>query len=70
MSCLIEPAACRLIRKPDEAFISSLKTEMKLNPTSDVAPIVALAVLQDGEKFDTAHPQSYKYETIGAITRE
>ena len=53
------------MRAPDRFFIDSLKKEMVENPTLLVSPIVGLACLDAGEEFDSCHPQSYIYETIG-----
>ena len=65
VKCLVEPAASRLIRQPHEPYIKGLKEEMKKNPTCDVAPIVAMVKLTDGQKFDEAHPEAFTYETLG-----
>lgn len=65
VSCLVEPRANQPIRKPDKTFISSLKHEMLTNLTGDVAPIVGLVRLKDGEAYDEAHPEAFIYETIG-----
>ena len=65
VSCLIKPGPTRQIREPDATFIECLKREMLLNPTLDVAPIVALVILSDGEEFNSAHAEGYQYETIG-----
>lgn len=35
------------------------------NPTTDVAPIIGVVRLGDGEQFDRSHPEAYVYETIG-----
>ena len=65
VKCLVEPVASRLIRQPHEPYIKGLKEEMKKNPTCDVAPIVAMVKLTDGQKFDEAHPEAFTYETLG-----
>ena len=65
MSCLIEPPPCRLLRPIDEIFVDSLKVAMKANPSTDVAPIVGLVVLHEGESFQEAQKESYHYETLG-----
>ena len=38
---------------------------MKANPSTDVAPIVGLVVLHEGETFQEAQKESYHYETLG-----
>ena len=65
MSCLVEPSKANTLREPDPVFIDSLKKEMTENPTTLVSPIVGLVCLRPGQKFDSKHPNSYKYETIG-----
>ena len=62
MSCLIAPGKTRQIRPPDYHFVKCLKEEML---TTDVAPIVALVNLTEGEEFNPAHAEAYQYETIG-----
>ena len=59
------PAPTRLLRPVDELFVESLKSAMKKNPSTDVAPMVGLVVLPEGEKFDEKHKESYQYETLG-----
>lgn len=46
-------------------YVEALKEEMLSNPTSDVAPIVGMVRLKDGEQFDKTNPESYLYETVG-----
>ena len=65
MTCLKAPKEGHCLRAPDRYFINCLKKEMVENQTSVVSPIVGLACLGAGEKFDSRHPQSYVYETIG-----
>lgn len=65
VSCLVEPSPARLLRQVDEIFVESLKTAMKKNPSTDVAPIVGLVVLPEGEKFQESLKESYQYETLG-----
>lgn len=65
MSCLVEPIQGNTLRDPDPVFIDNLKKEMLENPTILVSPIIGLVCLRSGEKFDSKHPNSYKYETIG-----
>ena len=65
MTNLKAPKQDNCLRAPDRFFIDSLKKEMVDNPTSLVSPIVGLASLDSGERFDSRHPQSYMYETIG-----
>ena len=65
VKCLVEPHHSRLIRQPYEPHIKGLKEEMRLNPTCDVAPIVAQVLLREGQKFDEAHPEAFKYEALG-----
>jgi len=38
---------------------------MKANPSSDVAPIVGMVKLDEGEEFQEAQKESYQYETLG-----
>lgn len=65
VSCLVEPAPCRLLRPIDELFVNSLKVAMKANPSTDVAPIVGLVCLHKGETFQERQKESYQYETLG-----
>lgn len=65
ISCLREPIASRLVRPVDKLFVDSLKKEMLLNPTMDVAPMIGLVCLRTGEEFDRLHPEAYTYETLG-----
>ena len=59
------PSSDNTLRDPDPVFVESLKKEMVENPTTLVSPIVGLVSLKPGEKFDSKHPNSYKYQTIG-----
>lgn len=54
-----------MVRPVDEIFTQHLKKEMVANPTTDVAPMIGLLVLPEGETFDKFHPQAYSYETLG-----
>lgn len=67
MTCLKSPKESHLLREPDRAFVEGLKKEMLENPmaTSLVSPIVGLVCLDAGDSFDSRHPHSYMYETIG-----
>ena len=65
VSCLVEPRKENMLRDPDPTFIETLKKEMLDNPTNLVSPIIGLVRLRLGEKFDSKHPNSYKYESIG-----
>ena len=65
VSCLVEPCLSRLLRPIDTIFVESLKAAMKANPSTDVAPIVGLVSLGDGEEFEEAQKESYEYETLG-----
>ncbi len=65
ISSLIEPPASRLLRPIDDLFVESLKEAMKFNPSSDVAPIVGLVVLPEGQRFEESRKESYCYETLG-----
>ena len=65
MSCLGEPSEKRNIRQPDMLFVEALKEEMITNPLMEVAPIIGLLILPEGEEFIPAHCAAYKYETIG-----
>ena len=38
---------------------------MKANLSTDMAPIVGLVVLHEGETFQEAQKESYHYETLG-----
>ena len=49
----------------DEIFVESLKSAMKKNPSTDVAPIVGLVLLSEGEKFEEFQKESYQYEALG-----
>jgi hypothetical protein len=61
----VEPSKENTLRDPDRIFIDKLKKEMLENPITLVSPIIGLVKLRSGEKFDSKHPNSYKYETIG-----
>ena len=65
VSCLVEPCVSRLLRPIDTIFVQSLKAAMKANPSSDVAPIVGMVKLDEGEEFQEAQKESYLYETLG-----
>ena len=65
VSCLIQPSPARLLRPVDELFVESLKSAMKSNPSTDVAPIVGIVLLPEGEQFQETQKESYQYETIG-----
>ena len=38
---------------------------MLANPTADVAPMIGLVCVGEGDAFDAKHPESYMYETLG-----
>lgn len=59
------PSTSRAVREVDSLFIEHLKKEMVANPTTDVAPLIGLLILNDGEVFDRLHPEAYMYETLG-----
>lgn len=63
--CLKEPSPPRLVHPVTAQFVKELKKEMLENPTSDVAPMIGLVFLIDGEQFDQQHPEAYSYEVIG-----
>lgn len=65
VKCLLEPRKSRLLREPNREYLDALKREMMSNPTTDVAPIIGVVRLGDGEQFDRSHPEAYVYETIG-----
>ena len=65
MSCLVELPPSRLLSPVDEMFVESLKVAMKANPSADVAPIVGLVVLEEGQCFQESKKESYQYETLG-----
>ena len=55
----------RLLRPIDTIFVDSLKAAMKANPSTDVAPIVGMVTLDEGEEFREEKKESYQYETLG-----
>ena len=59
------PSTSRAVREVDSLFIEHLKKEMVANPTTDVAPLIGLLILNDGEVFDRLHPETYMYEILG-----
>lgn len=59
------PSTSRAVREVDSLFVEHLKKEMITNPTTDVAPMIGLLILGDGEVFDRLHPEAYTYETLG-----
>ena len=61
----MEPCLSRQLRPIDAIFVENLKAAMKANPSTDVAPIVGLVSLDDGEEFEEAQKESYQYETLG-----
>lgn len=65
VSCLVELPPSRLLSPVDEMFVESLKVAMKANPSADVAPIVGLVVLEEGQCFQESKKESYQYETLG-----
>lgn len=48
VSCLVEPSPSRLLRPVDDIFVEKLIMMMKENPSTDAAPIVGLAVVNEG----------------------
>ena len=65
MSCLVERSEKRNIQQPDLLFVEALKVEMITNPLMEVAPIIGLLILPEGEEFIPAHCAAYNYVTIG-----
>ena len=59
------PSTSRAVWQIDPVFVEHLKAEMVANPTTDVAPMIGLLTLGDGEVFDWLHPEAYTYETLG-----
>ena len=59
------PSTSHAVRQIDPVFVEHLKAEMVANPTTDVAPMIGLLTLNDGEIFDRLHPEAYSYETLG-----
>ena len=59
------PGHLHTIRPVDDIFVKHLKKEMLANPTTDVAPMIGLLVIPEGETFDKLHPEAYMYETLG-----
>lgn len=49
ITSLIKPDDSRLLRELDAKFIADLKREMVENPTTDVQPLICLAMLKPGE---------------------
>ena len=62
---LTSPSVNRLIRIPDDTFVSTLKAEMLRNRTNEVAPIIGLLELKKGEVFNKDDCDTYVYECIG-----
>lgn len=62
---LTSPSVNRLIRIPDDTFVSTLKAEMLRNRTNEVAPIIGLLELKEGEVFNKDKCDTYVYECIG-----
>ena len=48
ISCLVEPRSDRLLRTAKDGRVEELKKAMKANPLINAAPIVGLAVLDEG----------------------
>ena len=59
------PGHLHTVRPVDDIFVKHLKKEMVANPTMDVAPMIGLLVIPEGETFDKLHPEAYMYETLG-----
>lgn len=55
------PSTSQAVREVDSLFIEHLKKEMVANPTTDVAPLIGLLILNDGEVFDRLHPDHEAY---------
>lgn len=45
----MEPHPDRLLRPADKHHVEQLKLAMKVNPSTDAAPIVGLVVLKEGK---------------------
>ena len=65
MSCMKAPSTSRAVREIDSVFVQHLKEEMVANPATDVAPMIGLLILNNGDTFDRLHPEAYTYETLG-----
>lgn len=65
VNCLIQPSEFRLLRQPNLQYVEALKMEMLNNPTYNVAPLVGLVRISEGETFNNKKPEGYLYETIG-----
>ena len=59
------PGHLHTVRPVDDIFVKHPKKEMLANPTTDVAPMIGLLVIPEGETFDKFHPEAYMYETLG-----
>ena len=55
--------------RPVDVFVKELKKEMMVNSTTDLAPMIGLLILPEGENFDRFHPEAYLYETLGGKIR-
>jgi hypothetical protein len=49
------------VRPVDDVFVRCLTEEMITNPTKDVAPMIGLLCLPEGEVFDKEDPEAYMY---------
>jgi hypothetical protein len=56
--------------KVTEQFVEMLKKEMLENRTCDVAPMIGLVFLLDGEQFDHQHPEGQSMRSLGETTHE
>ena len=65
IKCMKAPNHQHTVRPIDEVFVHHLKKEMVENPTTDVAPLIGLLVLPEGETFDKLNPDAYMYKTLG-----
>ena len=65
VSSLFEPPEQLLVRDKSDVFVEVLKKEMVANPIGDVQPLLCIVRLKEGEKFDGALKEGYKYYTIG-----
>lgn len=65
VSSLVEPPEHLLVRDSSDAFVEILMKEMLVNPTGDVQPLLCIVRLKEGEVFDVALKEGYKYYTVG-----
>lgn len=65
---MLLPKESRLIREPDDKFVSKLKEKMVADPTAPGAtPMAVLCRSVEDSTFNTKYKDVYKYEVLGGV---